>query len=323
MSADALSDEQLIARVKRLCADNARLLADLLVDLIDIEERRLHLKEACSSMREFCKRRFGMSPNQAWRRVAAARLVCRVPVLLDYVRRGDVDLSTLLLIRNFVDASNADEMVRATRCRSKRQIQRFLESREPLQTRASRRSTTAPRAQQSSVLERLDAISDDLFLLEIAIRNKTRILIERTRHLLRKALPHASLAALVHRAFETLVETLESAIAHARVRVRGRREVKAGHIPIALRQEVFVRDGFQCTYVSPSGERCRATRNLEIDHIVPRARRGSDDIKNLRCACEAHNQHYAELAFGKAFIQERVREREKTRRSRRPTNAES
>jgi hypothetical protein len=304
-----LTDKQLIERVKKLCAANARFLANLITDLIDLEERRVHLQAACSSMREYCIRHLDMSPSQAWRRTTAARLVQRVPAVLEYVRRGEIDLSTLVLLRHFITQDNADELIRATRCRSKRQVERYLESRQP--KRDGARTETAPGGARSSVLERLEAISGELHMLEAAIADETRILIERARHLLKKAMPNATLGDLVHRAFSTLVETLEAAVAEARgVKRVQRPPVKTGYIPRAVRYAVFMRDGFRCTFTSATGERCRATRHLELDHIVARAHGGKDEPENLRCACRAHNQHYAEEAFGKQFIRDRVRERQ-------------
>ncbi len=39
------------------------------------------------------------------------------------------------------------------------------------------------------------------------------------------------------------------------------------HIPAAVRDKVFVKDGGRCTYVSPNGRRCWKTQRLEVDHI--------------------------------------------------------
>lgn len=308
MSAQHLSDAQLLARVRNHCIANARLLADLITDLIEIEEREIHLREACSSLYEFCRREFGMSPSQAWRRATAARLVRRVPVLLEFVRSGEIDLSTLVLLRNHIDEENAEELIRATRCRSKRQIQRYLDDRRGHARARARKADDA-----ASIVERLEAVSKELHELEVTIREETRVLIERSRELLSADI--SSLGDLVHRAFETLVETLESALAEARSKRGAKRgPVKAGYVPRAIRRAVFVRDGFRCTFVSASAVRCRATQHLELDHIIPRARGGTDDVENLRCVCSAHNKHYAKLAFGKEFVQSRIR----TRRSSSP-----
>jgi 5-methylcytosine-specific restriction endonuclease McrA len=70
------------------------------------------------------------------------------------------------------------------------------------------------------------------------------------------------------------------------------------HIPAAVRDAVYVRDGGQCTFTAASGTRCESRKGLEIDHIVPVAAGGNNDASNLRLLCPAHNLRAAEHALG-------------------------
>ncbi|OJY23742.1 MAG: hypothetical protein BGO98_17485 [Myxococcales bacterium 68-20] len=78
------------------------------------------------------------------------------------------------------------------------------------------------------------------------------------------------------------------------------------YIPAELRREVFARDGTQCTYVGPDGGRCPARGYLELDHIHPKARGGTQTAANLRVRCRAHNALYAEQVFGRAHVAGRM-----------------
>jgi hypothetical protein len=69
-------------------------------------------------------------------------------------------------------------------------------------------------------------------------------------------------------------------------------------IPAAVARAVFLRDGQQCSYVSPDGRRCSARRCLELDHAEPWAMGGASTIENLRLRCRAHNQRYARQYYG-------------------------
>ena len=63
------------------------------------------------------------------------------------------------------------------------------------------------------------------------------------------------------------------------------------HIPAAVRRAVWRRDGGTCCYRDPlTGVTCGSTHLLQIDHIVPVAQGGSDDIANLRLRCAVHNR---------------------------------
>jgi len=69
-------------------------------------------------------------------------------------------------------------------------------------------------------------------------------------------------------------------------------------IPRAVRDEVYLRDGGMCTFVSPDGRRCRSRWNLQIDHKVPVCRGGANSPDNLRLLCGRHNRMEAERLLG-------------------------
>ncbi len=49
-----------------------------------------------------------------------------------------------------------------------------------------------------------------------------------------------------------------------------------------LRFEILKRDGFRCRYC---GKEASESTKLEVDHVVPRSKGGSDDPTNLGAAC--------------------------------------
>ena len=70
-------------------------------------------------------------------------------------------------------------------------------------------------------------------------------------------------------------------------------------IPQWVKDEVWKRDGGRCTFVAGDGRRCAETGGLEYDHLIPWALGGpSNDPKNIRLLCRAHNQALARKAFG-------------------------
>ena len=63
------------------------------------------------------------------------------------------------------------------------------------------------------------------------------------------------------------------------------------HIPAAVRRAVWRRYGGACCYQDPlTGVSCGSTHLVQIDHIVPVAQGGSDDISNFRLRCAVHNR---------------------------------
>ena len=78
------------------------------------------------------------------------------------------------------------------------------------------------------------------------------------------------------------------------------------HIPPAVRDRVYARDGGRCTFTGANGKRCNSTWDIEIDHIVPYARGGGNSPDNLRLLCRKHNIHQAERAYGREFMRKHM-----------------
>jgi 5-methylcytosine-specific restriction endonuclease McrA len=71
------------------------------------------------------------------------------------------------------------------------------------------------------------------------------------------------------------------------------------YVPALIKQAVWTRDQGRCGFVDArSKRRCNSTYALELDHIVPYAKGGLTELRNLRLRCRAHNQHHAIQSFG-------------------------
>jgi hypothetical protein len=121
-----LSDAQLLDSLKTVCAQSRVLLARLLAHLGEVEERRLHLEAAFPSMLDFCMGRLGMSEGEACRRITAARAARRFPDLLMRIERGDVTLSTIVLVHKHLDEVNYQETMTAVAGKTKLQVLEIL-----------------------------------------------------------------------------------------------------------------------------------------------------------------------------------------------------
>ena len=70
-------------------------------------------------------------------------------------------------------------------------------------------------------------------------------------------------------------------------------------LPKWLRFEVMKRDGFCCVYC---GARPADGVRLQVDHIVPRAKGGSDDPQNLTTSCQPCNSGKGARDLDEAWI---------------------
>ncbi len=65
---------------------------------------------------------------------------------------------------------------------------------------------------------------------------------------------------------------------------------------MAVKRKIHHKHHSQCTYVNENGIRCTQRRHLDIHHIVPRSKGGSDAEENLTLFCSGHHRahHFAE-----------------------------
>ncbi|MEJ2722551.1 MAG: HNH endonuclease, partial [bacterium] len=82
----------------------------------------------------------------------------------------------------------------------------------------------------------------------------------------------------------------------------GRARQQTRHVPAKTRDAVFVRDKNRCTHIGSNGTRCESTYRLQIDHMVPYARGGTNALSNLRLLCAKHNKLEAKRVYGAAKI---------------------
>jgi 5-methylcytosine-specific restriction endonuclease McrA len=323
MNLTHLSDAQLLDSLKTVCAEGRVLLARLLAHLGEVEERRLHLEAAFPSMYAFCTERLMMSEGEACRRIAAARVARRFPDLLGRIERGELTLSTVVLIDEHLTEACYDDLVGAVAGKSKREVQELLARRapkpdvperivaltsEPLVALPPSPATVTPAPQ-------LTPLAESRYALELTIGAELRAKLERAADLMRHANIGADLATVVDRALDLLLAKLEKDRLGKTSRPSTHEpRAKADRIVRALRRAVFERDGCRCTFEDEHGHRCSAKTLLEIDHIVARAQGGTYELDNLRVRCRAHNRLHAEKTFGREHVDRRIEEHRRQKR---------
>ena len=126
-----LSDAELLSSIQLALGSERTLIAKTIAHLSEIEERRLHLRTAHASLFEFCLRALKMSEGEAFRRITAARLLRRFPVIYELVESGAVHLSALAMLRDHLTDENHAELLDAACGKTKRELQRVLAERFP------------------------------------------------------------------------------------------------------------------------------------------------------------------------------------------------
>ncbi len=152
------------------------------------------------------------------------------------------------------------------------------------------------------------------FTAGIALKDE----LERALDLMSHSNPKRDLATVIERGLDLLLADLEKKKLGKTDRPRRSPGTKRGDFSRWARREIYERDGEQCTYTSPSGERCQARAFVQLDHYDPRARGGAGTARNGRLLCGAHNLFEAEKVFGRKYIEDRIRLRQRESSSESP-----
>src|SRR3954451_4512365 len=127
-----LSDAELLEGTRRLVGRSNQLLSELLVHLGEVEARGIHRIRACSSLYVYCIYELRFSEDEAFRRVAAARLVRRFPALLDALASGELHLTGLLMLGPHLTEANLIAVLARAKHRTKRELARLVRILDPL-----------------------------------------------------------------------------------------------------------------------------------------------------------------------------------------------
>jgi 5-methylcytosine-specific restriction endonuclease McrA len=162
---------------------------------------------------------------------------------------------------------------------------------------------------QPSPPGRVTPLAPERYGVQFTVDQATRELLERAKELLDE--PEARrLENVFKRALTLLVRDLERRKCGKSDKPRKARRPKSPeNITQQMRQEVWVRDHGQCTFVNEEGRRCPSRGGLEVDHVDPKARAKAKGrttaltASDLRLLCRPHNQLMAERLYGAAFMQ--------------------
>src|SRR5688500_4294639 len=123
---ESMSDDRVLERVEVLVARSNEITAELLAYLGEVDARGLHLGQACSSLFVFCIERLHMSESAAGKRITAARVARRFPVVLEMIAGGEIHLTAVNMLAAHLTEENHAEVLARARHRSKREIEKLV-----------------------------------------------------------------------------------------------------------------------------------------------------------------------------------------------------
>jgi hypothetical protein len=337
----SLPDDQLLTRLHTLVRRGNAFEAELLTHLGEIDARRLYAREGYPSMFTYCVQVLHFAESSAYKRIAAARAARRHPELLEAVRRGDLHVTAVSLLKPKLKSENARVLIAAARGQTADAIRRLLADREPSpdvqasiqkvmtcqtpeeQPPGERReqnrpipapsapsrvpTSTPPLIKSKTELATSQPLGGERYCVRFTANRELHAQIPELRALMRHQIPDGDVGKILARAVPLLLEKVRKRklgqIDKPRAAKRtDEKSCPSRHVPAAVRREVSKRDREGCSYVSPGGRRCGAKEFLEFHHAEPWEHSRAHAVENVTLHCRAHNQFAAVRNFGERHM---------------------
>lgn len=121
-----LTDADLLARVHDLTHHDHLATARFVAHLMEFDSRRLYVAEGFPSLFAYCTQVLHFSEYTAYRRIEAARVAARFPVVLERIADGSVHLTAVTLLAPHLTPENHLALLESARHRTRRQIESIL-----------------------------------------------------------------------------------------------------------------------------------------------------------------------------------------------------
>jgi hypothetical protein len=320
--------DALTARLYENRKEERSLLVEFLAHLAELDQRRVVLALGYPSLFAFCTDFLGLTKSSAFRRTTAARLLARFPSVAAYLADGRLGLTTLVELRDVLEPDRLVEILDRAAGRTEEQVKELVAALrpqpapldrfrrlptspaahvgagpEPNPAGAEAASTAAPAVAPPRSGGRLQPIAPELHVLRITVGADFVADLEAVRQALGHKLPGGRLEAVLHECLRVTLDT-------CRRRRRGAGKKSSAktppagsrYVPVAVRDQVWRRDGGQCTFVGVTGHRCPSKYRLELHHLVPFGLGGPSTVGNVTLRCKGHNLFAAEQDYGSEHI---------------------
>jgi 5-methylcytosine-specific restriction endonuclease McrA len=297
---------ELRSRIVELRRKENIALAQMLEYLAELDSRQGYRELGYSSLFAYCTKELKYSEASAYRRIAAARVIADYPEVLVKIRDGAMQLCAVAELAKVLTEENKAELIPAAVGASKREVEQvivpYLPEEQPKRDRIVVKRIKAAEPDSQPLFSALPPVVRDNRAVHFAFDADEEFLrlYKQAKALTGKGAVADVLKAALKKLLE--VKSPEKRQQRRKLREAARAKSRTRHIPAAVRDEVFVRDGGQCTFCSAEGKRCEETQRLQVDHIEPFALGGSHEPENLRLLCPAHNRLMAERVFGKEKV---------------------
>jgi len=305
-----MTDQEFDSQFLKKTARERELTKEILLDIVELDRRKLYLKYAYSSLFAYLTQRAGYSDSAAQRRIDAARLLAKVPEVSEAISDGRIHLSQASKVQQIcrqvkketgtqIEVAKQKDLLKKLENKNSRQTDLILAQEFNLEIKTHARTKIQ---QDESVRVELTFSKEEMELIEEAralLSNQTGGELKESFVLMARKIVNGSKPKKLEKT--VCAKNLELSKPKERQNLNIFTAAAAvGNIkkPIFLRsvtpklKREVLHEEKCCQFIDPeTGQMCGSIYFLEVDHIQPRFLNGPSTRKNLRTLCRNHNQY--------------------------------
>ena len=306
-----LKNQDLVSKAKTLVTEERRITLTLIDCLEEISRRMIYAELGYGSLFEFCTRHLNLSEGSAHRRISAMRLSRDVPTAREKLKSGELTLS------NAAKIQIAMKRIKSSDTNNKMRIVQECSNLSQKECEIKLFAFIPELKQTITYAEKTRVIDETHTEIKLLLGAELKSKIDQLHNLLSHQNPEKSYIKLFDRlvtqelekeqkrhstqikhkptnsAAEPLPLTTDKSIMNNTNSTDNNTKHGRVHLSAKIRKQVWTRAKIQCQYAE-----CGSTYQLQVDHKVPVALGGSNQIENLTLLCRTHNLFRAREALG-------------------------
>ncbi|MEK6705485.1 MAG: hypothetical protein AABZ06_06830 [Bdellovibrionota bacterium] len=145
-----LQNGELLSKLIFLAQEERKLLIEFLVCLREFDLRKLYLEDGYSSLFSYLTQCLGFSEGSAYRRIQAARLSFKYPLILERLEHGKLTLSALSAVSQILTQDNCAVVLSECEKLTKRGVEKYVATEQVRRMQEGGGATTACEATASA-----------------------------------------------------------------------------------------------------------------------------------------------------------------------------
>lgn len=299
--------DQIHQKALRIAQSYKRCEVELIEVLEEADKHKVHYKLGFSSLFKYATDGLGLSPEVAYIFINVARKSAQIPALKVELKTGSITVSKAKRISSVINSENQSHWIELAKNSSKRELEKLVAAVNPKELIPEKIDFVHP---QNEIREKVSlksvASGDVRVQMQLGISEHLMLRLRRVQDVISQSAKRPvnleeALAKMVDQ-FLTRNDPVQKA---ARQIMRGMRlgpgpvdSKLPSSIPISgrtsikaqIRHQIYLKYRGRCAHTSPDGKRCEERRHLDIHHLVPVSKGGSNDVANLILLCSGHHK---------------------------------